>query len=95
MNGNDCAKTFDGICMDDGAQQTCAGMEAYRNYCQYSNSPMDLVPRNELYILGDRVQRSLGSTIVRYPIDTHGNYLEYITDVLDVDIPLLFGLVMI
>ena len=32
--------------------------------------------------------------IIRYPIDSHGNYLEYITDVLDVDTPLLFGLDM-
>ncbi len=35
---------------------------------------------------------SLGRTVIRMPIYEHGNFLKYETEVVDVDLPALFGL---
>ena len=83
---------FEGICMDDGAQRSVAGLAAYTRYCSHTNSQLDLIPSKELFRFGDGTHRSLGKTSIRFPIDSLGNFVEYVTDVVDVDVPILFGL---
>ena len=53
-----------------------------------------MVPSKKLYRLGNHVRESLARTVIKFTIDERGNSLEYQTDVLDVDIPRLFGLDM-
>ena len=83
---------FDGICMDDGAQKSVAGLEAYERYCAYTNTPIDLIPSTKIFKLGTGIHKSLRTTIIRFPIDAFGNFLEYETDVINVDAPIFFGL---
>eukprot|EP00171_Calliarthron_tuberculosum_P023868 IDg23868t1 len=78
--------------MDNGAQKSIAGLPAYTRYCEHSHKPIDLIPSQEKFKLGKGIHKSLGTTLIRMPIDNSGNYLEYETDVVDVDIPILFGL---
>ena len=77
--------------MDNGAQKTVAGYEAYEKYCKFTKTSVDLTPSKELYRFGNHVQPSVGLTVIRFPIDDRGNYLEYPTDVVMVDLPVLFG----
>ncbi len=78
--------------MDDVAQKRVDGMEAYKSYCAYTNKPIDLIPRKEMFELGTGIHKSLGTTIIRFPIDTFGKFLEYETDVIYADTPIIFGL---
>ena len=43
---------FEGICMDDAAQKSVAGLEAYKRYCSFTNTPIDLNPSREAFKLG-------------------------------------------
>ncbi len=83
---------FEGVCMDDRAQKNCAGFKAYQRYCDHTRTPVDLIPSNVKFRLGDVVHNSIGSTVIRLPIDSRGNFLEYYTDIINVDLPTLFGL---
>ena len=46
---------FDDICMDNGAQKTGAGYEAYEKYCKFTKTSVDLTPSKELYRFGNHV----------------------------------------
>ena len=82
----------EGICMDDGARKSVAGLEAYKRYCSFNNTRIDLHPSRETFKLGAGIYKSLGTTLIRFPVDKSGNFLEYETDVINVDTPILFGL---
>ncbi len=69
-----------------------AGLPAFKRYCAHTYGSLDLIPSYERFKLGVAILNSLGTAIIRVPIDNRGNYLEYVTDVVDVDIPILFGL---
>ncbi len=68
------------------------GPKACKRYCPLTRSPLDLTPGSELFKLGNVAHESLGRTVIRMPIDEHGNFLEYETEVIDVNLPVLFGL---
>ncbi len=57
--------SFEGICMDNGAEKSVAGLEAYKRYCLHTNTPLDLSPSKETFRLVDGVHKSLGSTVIR------------------------------
>ena len=78
--------------MDSGAQKSIAGLPSFQQYCSFIRSLTDLIPSQELFLLGGTIYRSLGTSTIRFPIDNKGNFLEDVTDVIDLDIPLLFGL---
>ena len=80
---------LNGICMDDAAEKTVAGIENYKKYCIHTNTPVDLAPSNERLKLGAGIHESLGRAIIRFPIDNEGNYFEYETDVINTDTPVL------
>ncbi len=74
--------------MDNGAQKSVAGLEAFKS----TALTRDLVSSKESFKLGSGIYPSLGSTVIRFPIDSYGNFLEYETGVIDSDTPFLFGL---
>ncbi len=78
--------------MDNGAQKSLAGLPAYKRYCAFIHFPIDLAPSKEKFKFGDITHESLGSTVIRFPVDAEGNYLEYETYVVNLDLPILFGL---
>ncbi len=92
FNSRSSDSNFEGICMDDGTQKIVAGLPAYKRYCSHTNTPLDLTPSNEQFKLGEGIHKSLGTTIIRFPIDSYSDYLGYVTDFIDVDTPILFGL---
>ena len=40
---------FQGICMDNAAEKSVAGIESYKKYCVYTNTPLDLTPSIEKF----------------------------------------------
>ena len=78
--------------MDNGCQKSVAGLPAFLRYCKHAHRSPDLLPSSENFKLGDMVHKSIGVAHLRIPIDTVGNFLEYESGVVDVDIPILFGL---
>ena len=79
---------FEGIMLDNGAEGTPSGLPAYLRYCDFAN----LRPSNTRFVgLGDGVMPSLGVATVRMPLG-HDRYLDFETDVVKQDIPLMFGL---
>ncbi len=61
-------------------------------YCDHAHISPELTPSNEKFKLGDVTHPSMDEPQSRVPIDTNGNFLEYDSDVVDVYIPILFGL---
>ena len=77
--------------MDCAAQKSVAGIDTYKKCSIYTNTPFDLIWSQENLRLGSGIYPSLRSTLVRFPIDNFGNFLEYGTDVIDCDTPPLLG----
>ncbi len=92
MNNIKHRESFEGVCMDDGAQRSSAGLSAYKRYWSCTHSLPELTSSNELFKLGKIVHKSLGKTVIRMPTDDRGNLLEYETEAIDVNLPILFGL---
>ena len=68
--------------MYNAAQKSVSGIDAHKKYCIYTNAPFHLVRSQETFRLGSGIYSSLGSTLIRFPIDNFGNFLEYGTDVI-------------
>lgn len=74
--------------VEQTARQTSAVLLIYKRCCAHTHIL-------ELFRLKDVMHRSMLNSIARVLIDNKGNYLEYATDVANVDILILFGLKMI
>ncbi len=59
INSRSSPLEFDEICMDDGAQKSVTGLEAYKKYCVYTCTPVDIVPSKESFKLGSGIYPSL------------------------------------
>ena len=58
----------------------------------YIHTPAGLTPGSKRFKLGNDVHDNLSKTIIRFSIDAQGNYLEFETDVINTDTPILLGL---
>ncbi len=85
---------FEGICIDNGAEKSVASLPAYKRYCAHTHATLDLQPSSESFRMGDVVHSSLGKAKIRMLVNKEGNFIEYSTDVVDVDIPILLGVDM-
>lgn len=82
---------FEGVMLDNGAAGTPSGLPAYLNYCTFTGIEPKLHPSNNKFVgVGKVVTPSLGSAIIRMPIGE--NLLDFRTDIVQHDIPLMFGL---
>ena len=81
FNSRSSDSNFDGIGIDDCAQNSVAGLPAHKRYCSHTITPVDLTPSNEQFKLGEGIYKSLGTTIIQFLFDSYVNYLEYVTDV--------------
>ncbi len=59
FNSRSSDSNFEGICMDDRAQKSVAGLPAYKRYCRHKNTPLDLTPSNEKFKLGKEFRKVL------------------------------------
>ena len=83
---------FEGTCKYDGAGKSLVGILAYLRYCTHIQRPFQLQSSSKRFTLGSVVRRIIEKAIIRFPIDSHGNFLEYTLYIVDVDITILFGL---
>ena len=84
---------FEGIVMDHGAENTVGGIRQYKAYCDHTKlPPKKMEPSQKSFKFGDQVVTSLGIARIRFPTDDAGSYFEYPSDIVNIDIPLLFGL---
>lgn len=83
---------FEGIMLDNGASGTPSGLPAYLRYCEHVGIEPSLRPSNTSFVgLGKGIVRSLGVTTVRMPLGD-SMFLDFETDVVEQDVPLMFGL---
>ena len=84
---------FEGIIMDHGAQNTVGGWRQYTLYCKHTHQrPGPLRPSSKLFKFGETKTRSMGIAMIRFPTDDAGSYFDYPSDIVQIDVPLLFGL---
>ncbi len=78
---------FEGICVDNGAQKSVAGLPAYKLHCSFANYHPKYFQRQrrDFLSLGDTLHNSIGKSCIRMPIAADNNFIEYITDVVNVD----------
>ncbi len=67
--------------MDNGAEKSGAGLQAYKRYRAHTQADINLEPGDESFRMGDVVHRSLKKAKIRMPIDKAGNFIQYTTDV--------------
>ena len=85
------SKKFQGACIDTGAQQCVVGLKQAKAYCKERRCKFKLLPSRIEFRFGDGSFRSLGAIPIRIPTP-NGSFIEHRFDVVDADIPLLFGL---
>ena len=79
--------------MDHGAQNTVGGERQYKAYSKHTKIfPGTICPSNRSFRFGNRTTKSLGVAMIRFPTDDNGGYFEYPSDIVSIDVPLLFGL---
>ena len=92
VDNSRCNQPFEGICMDNGAQKSVSGINAYLRYCKHAHVTPSLVPSKDHFKFGVDGYASLGTADIRMPIDEQGNFLEFPINVTNADVPMLFGL---
>lgn len=84
---------FQGACVDTGAQRTVIGKQQAYAYLKWAGLQrrleQDKTP--EVYRFGGSRHASIGTLTIRIPL-ADDYFLELTVDVVDVNVPLLFGL---
>ena len=83
--------TFNGVCVDTGAQVSVCGKRQAIAFCKTVSIPFALRPSNLKFKFGNTVTDSMGIMKFRCPAPDGGS-IDLDMDVIDLDIPLLLGL---
>ena len=76
-----------------GAENTVSGQKQYEAYCRHTRMSIEaIVPSEKTFKFGNRTTKSLGIATIRFPFDDDGSFFEYPSDIVAIDVPLLFGL---
>ena len=75
--------------MDDGA---LAGINSFNRYFEFMQWNNKLDPSKQHFSLGGVVHKSIGQASIRISFDDTVNFQEYMTDVINCHISILFGL---
>ena len=87
------ASEYHGCCLDTGAQGSVTGIQQYNAYCAYLEiQPARLKHSGKRFRFGARSHASLGTTSIRFPISEAPFYVQYTTDVIELDVPMFIGL---
>ena len=82
---------FDGICIDNGAQRSVAGIVQTYAYTKATNHEWNPCKTNRYFRFGETVYQSLGEITIRIPVPNNV-ILQKTVDVISSDVPILFGL---
>lgn len=83
---------FEGIALDNGASKTPGGLPAYLRYCKHTGTEPFLSPSSATFSgIENGSVPSLGLARLRMPLQHHG-FIEFDIDIIDKEVPLLFGL---
>ena len=82
---------FKGIVMDSGAEVTVGGISQFKAYCQHAGVKPEVEPSSQLFQFGQTIRKSLGIVSIRFPL-LNNSFLEYRSHVINMNVPLLFGL---
>ena len=74
------SEIFEGICMDNGAQKSVAGLRAFERYCAHVYIPVRFKDSLEHFHLGKQVHPNLGQAQIRMHVSDRGNFLYYSTN---------------
>ena len=83
--------TFNGVCVDTGAQISVCGIRQARAYCKTVSIPLSLRPIQLSFKFGNKITPSLGIMKFRFP-SPDGGSTDIDMDVIKLDVPLLLGL---
>jgi transposase InsO family protein len=82
--------TWNGACLDTGAQKTVIGFSQAKAYCRFVGTKFKLKENKNIYRFGVDRQESMGSFSIRLPTPVSIIFLE--VDVVRANVPLLIGL---
>lgn len=87
------SRSFEGACVDSGAQKTVIGVNQAKEYCALVNEDLNNLGETKkvVYTFGSHRHKGVGRINIRIPIST-SFFLSFTADVVDVDVPLLLGL---
>jgi hypothetical protein len=83
--------SFQGICIDTGAQRSVVGIDQAKAYCELCDIRFRTKPSLTAFRFGDGVFKSLGCIPVRIPTPD-GNQIKMDMDVVQANVPMLIGL---
>jgi hypothetical protein len=83
--------SFQGICIDTGAQRSVVGIDQAKAYCELCDIRFRTKPSLTAFRFGDGVFKSLGCIPVRIPTPD-GNHIKMDMDVVQANVPMLIGL---
>jgi hypothetical protein len=83
--------SFNGICIDTGAQRSVVGLKQAKAYCDLSGISFRTEPSMTAFRFGDGTFKSLGLIPVRIPTPD-GKFINIEMDVVKADVPMLIGL---
>jgi hypothetical protein len=84
-------RSFQGDCLDTGAQTSVVGLAQAKAYCKYRGVQFKTKASNKAFRFGRQRQESLGELLVRLPL-ADGSFVSVEMGVVDADIPMLVGL---
>jgi hypothetical protein len=83
--------SYNGVCIDTGAERTVIGLKQARAYCRMMKRPFKPYPNGNVYIFGEDRRKSLGSISIRIPTSRNA-FIEVVADVVTANVSFLLGL---
>ena len=87
------ANTFEGACLDTGAQKAVVGRSQANAYCRMLGKGLNMLAEKspKIFRFGTQAMESLGTLYFRIPVNDDF-FVSFMASVVDINVPLLLGL---
>jgi hypothetical protein len=93
-HNDDTCDVYDGVCIDTGCRYTVCGLRQYNAFLRSTDTKHTvLAPSPRRFKFGNTIVASLGTATICFQT-TSGELLAYDTDVIQLNVPALFGLLI-
>jgi hypothetical protein len=93
-HNDDTCDVHDGVCIDTGCRFTVCGLRQYNAFLRSTDTKNTvLAPSPRRFKFGNTIAASLRTATIRFQT-TSGELLAYDTDVIQLNVPALFGLLL-